>query len=466
MLGPGGEHAVGFAGALGDEVIDQDGHVGLIAAQEKRRTAGKRQTGVQRRPQALGGGLLVAGGAVYLAGQIQSRQGLGFQGRGELDRIGVVVFDGVARAHDDRVFQARDGGDHGFLGFDGQAGGDAVGVDLRAFQAFGLQEHMMAVAFGKPGHLVLHRRAVARAGPLDDAGKKGRPLETGPDGLVGAGVGVGEVAGHLGQDRPGAVEAEARGRRVPGLGHGHGKVDALGQKTRGGAGLEAAKGQPMTAQAGGQAVGRRIAQAAAAQLGQADVDKPAQKGAGGDNDGPGGKRLARGDAQAADAPGLGQDVLGAVLAHGKILLGEHVALHHPHVLVAVDLGAGGAHGRPFAGIERAELDAGGVGPQAHPAAERVDLADHVPLGQSADGRIAGQVADAVHVLGEKQGLVAQSGGGHGRLAAGVSGPDHDDVERHGSSAPPAWKTKMSGRCPDAPPGGIIPPGPPCKGGRW
>ena len=52
--------------------------------------------------QPLGGGLLVAGRAVDLAGEVQAGDRLGFQRRVELRRRGVVVLDRVAPAHASR----------------------------------------------------------------------------------------------------------------------------------------------------------------------------------------------------------------------------------------------------------------------------------------------------------------------------------------------------------------------------
>jgi len=203
------------------------------------------------------------------------------------------------------------------------------------------------------------------------------------------------------------VKAEPGRRIIAGLGRGGGEIDAFGQKSRGGAGLEPAEDQAVGAQAGRQAVRGRIAQPAAAQLGEPDVDQARQKGAGGEQDRPGRERLARGHPYPRGPAACRQHGFHRVLTDEQVRLGEDGALDHPHVGLAVDLGPGRAHGRAFAGVEGAELDAGGVGPKSHHAAQGVDFPYHVPLGQAADGRIAGQMADAVHVLGDEQGGQAQ-----------------------------------------------------------
>ena len=72
-LGARGEHAVGLVGALGDEVVDEDAGVGLGAVERERRFAASRcQRGVDAGHQALAGGLLVAAGAVDLAGEVEA----------------------------------------------------------------------------------------------------------------------------------------------------------------------------------------------------------------------------------------------------------------------------------------------------------------------------------------------------------------------------------------------------------
>ena len=102
----------------------------------------------------------------------------------------------------------------------------------------------------------------------------------------------------------------------------------------------------------------------------------------------------------------------------------------------VGLGAGAVHGGPLAAVEHAELDAGSVDGAAHDAAQGVDLADELPLGQAADGRIAAHLGDAIQAAGQQCGPRADPCRGHGRLGAGVAAADDQDVEiagwAHGS----------------------------------
>ncbi len=255
---------------------------------------------------------------------------------------------------------------------------------------------------------------------------------------MGGRVGVGDVAGDLGQDRARAAEAEARGRVVAGLDLQAGEIDALLEQPGRGPGLEPAQFQAQVPQAGAQVLGRGVAQAAAAEMGQAHMDEPAQEGAGGQEHGPGPVGLPQGRGHSGGPAVLLEHGHGHVLADPEVFPAEDVPADHPQVGVAVDLGPGGPHGRALAGVQDAELDARLVGPPAHVAAQGVDLPDHVALGQAADGRVAGKVPDALGVDGQEQGGQAQPGRGHGRLAPGVAGADHHQVEEGGRGTAHEW----------------------------
>ena len=346
----------------------------------------------------------------------------------QLHRVGVIVFDGVAGAHHDGMFQTGDGVDHGLLHVQRQTCGDAVGIDLRAVQTFGLQKDLVPFALGKAGHLVLDGRTVAGARALDDPGEQGRAVEAGTDGRMGGLVGPGDVAGHLRQHRAGTTEAEARRRGIAGLFLQLGKVDGRPQQARRGAGLETAQREAQTAQAVGKARGRGITQTAAGQMREADVDEAGQERAGGEQHMPGMEGQSLGRAHAGGMAVLFQHLGHGVLPDAQAGRGEQGLLEDLLIGLAVDLGARGAHGRALAHVEGAELDAPGIGPQAHHAAQGVDLAHHVALGQATDGRVAGQIAQTVHIAGDQQHAQAQTGQGHGGLGTGMAAACHDTVK--------------------------------------
>ena len=93
----------------------------------------------------------------------------------------------------------------------------------------------------------------------------------------------------------------------------------------------------------------------------------------------------------------------------------------------VGLGPGAVHRRAFAAIEHPKLDARGVDRPPHRAAQGVDLADDLPLGHAADGRIAAHLGDGVQIGRQQRSARPHASGGQRRLGAGVAGADHNDV---------------------------------------
>jgi hypothetical protein len=102
--------------------------------------------------------------------------------------------------------------------------------------------------------------------------------------------------------------------------------------------------------------------------------------------------------------------------------------HAQTVEQAVGLGPGRTDRWSLAGVEPAELDAGGVDVFGHFAAQGIDFLDQVSFGQAADGRIAGHGADGVGVDDADQGAAAHSGRRQRGFAPGVSGADHGNIE--------------------------------------
>ncbi len=108
-------------------------------------------------------------------------------------------------------------------------------------------------------------------------------------------------------------------------------------------------------------------------------------------------------------------------------LGFEDFAHFYAVELLVALSAGAPDGRTTRGVEQSELNADGVGNFAHDAAERVDFADEMALGDAADGGVAAHLGDEVHVHGDERGLEAHARGSHGGFAASVAGADDNDI---------------------------------------
>ena len=116
-------------------------------------------------------------------------------------------------------------------------------------------------------------------------------------------------------------------------------------------------------------------------------------------------------------------------------LGLEDFAHFYAVKLLVALGAGGPDGGAAGGVEQAELDADGVGDLAHDAAEGVDFADQMALGDAADGGVAAHLGDEVEVHGDEGGFEAHARGGHGGFAAGVAGADYGYIVLFGKCHP-------------------------------
>ena len=109
---------------------------------------------------------------------------------------------------------------------------------------------------------------------------------------------------------------------------------------------------------------------------------------------------------------------------------QHLA-HLQAIGLLVALGARRPYGGAARGIQQAELDADGVGDFAHDAAERVDFAHQVSLGDAAHGGVARHLRDQVDVERVEGGLQAHARRSHRGLASGMAGADDNDVEMFG-----------------------------------
>ena len=162
-LGARREHPIGLGDAAGDEVVDHHADVGVGAGDRDAVAAAGGERGVEAGQQALRGRLLVAGGAVDLAGEIEPWQPLDLQRRPQLARIDVVVLDRIAGPPDLDLLKPGDRAQERLLDLGRQRGRDAVGIDGIVVQPLGLEEDLVAGAVGEADDLVLDRRAIARA---------------------------------------------------------------------------------------------------------------------------------------------------------------------------------------------------------------------------------------------------------------------------------------------------------------
>ncbi len=150
-----GQHPVGLDELLGDEVVDHHAEVALVAPQDDRVAPGRPSRGVDAGEEALPGGLLVAAGAVDLAGAEEAAHALRLQRRGQFADIDRVVLDRVAEAGDDDIAQGRDRAQDRQLHVVRQAGVGPLDVDLGRAPALRLEEELVGRLPGEADDLVL-----------------------------------------------------------------------------------------------------------------------------------------------------------------------------------------------------------------------------------------------------------------------------------------------------------------------
>ena len=348
-----------------------------------------------------------------------------------------IIFDGIAGTQHFGVLEPGNGLQELLLHILRQRSGDAVGIDGVVVQALRFEENLMALAAGEPDHLVLDGWAIARPGAGDLARIHRRQVKVFFDqGVAGRGR-AGDVAADLRRlDAVGQIGKRHR-RIVAGLFGQRPPVDGAAVEPGRGAGLQPPEGEPQPLEGIGQPHCRLVADAPGWNLVGADMDQAAQERPGGDDDGPGADVLAAGGPDPGD---------GAVAAEDQVLdrIGQDVearlivqqALDRLFVKLAVGLGAGALDRRPLGAVENAELNPGLVDGPAHDAVQGIDLAHQLSLGQAADGRVAGHLADGLDAVGQQQGAGAQPRRRGGGFAAGVAAADDDDVvcfcrRRHG-----------------------------------
>ena len=172
----------------------------------------------------------------------------------------------------------------------------------------------------------------------------------------------------------------------------------------------------------------RVASAAARLVLLADVDKPTEEGAVGEDHRVAAKAHASGADDASGAVALDDKIGDRVLEYLQAWAVLQCRADCLSVKVTVGLGAGGAHCGAVAGVEHAELNSCQIGGFRHDAAEGVDLFYQMAFADAADGGVARHLANGLHALGDEQGLGANARRCQRRFGAGVAATDNDDLK--------------------------------------
>ena len=252
------------------------------------------------------------------------------------------------------------------------------------------------------------------------------------DDLVGARRRAGQPARQLLDVEPLGAERERPRRVVAGLEFERAEVDRPPVEPRRGAGLVATQPEAEAPHRFGDTARRPFAEATAtlfpcAREQHATEERPRRQ-----NDARRVNDLAVGEF---DAAGTRQD-RDCLAGHDlEVRLGRDPPGHLAVVERPITLRAWRPNRRALPCVQRAELDPGRVGAQPHLAAERVDLANELPLRDATDRRIARHAADRGRIEHDAGRTRADPRRGQRGLGAGVTTTDHDHVEVAGLAHP-------------------------------
>jgi hypothetical protein len=116
------------------------------------------------------------------------------------------------------------------------------------------------------------------------------------------------------------------------------------------------------------------------------------------------------------------------------------------VKAAIALRPGRPYRRSLAAVQHPELYAGEIGRPAHDSAKGIDLPGDGPLRDAAYGGIARHLADRLERTGDETNSRAQPRCGDRGLGAGMSGADHEYIERIFVLCRNAVRERRGARC--------------------
>src|SRR4030043_140602 len=166
---PGGKHSVWLRGPFCDQVIDQYTDIGIRAFQDQGFLSLDREGRIDSCNQSLGGGFLIAGGAVDLSGVEEPFDLFRFKRRPEFCGVNKIILDGITWPDDLHIFKALDRSQHLYLDIEWKAGGDPIRVDLFRIPSIRFKKDLVPLLLGKANHLVFNRRTVPGTDPFNDS---------------------------------------------------------------------------------------------------------------------------------------------------------------------------------------------------------------------------------------------------------------------------------------------------------
>ena len=413
VLGARGEHPVRLGHPAGDQVVDHDADVGLAAVEDEGRALERARSRVDARDETLARRFLVARRAVDLPGEEQARQRLQRQPAVERARVDVVVLDRVAWLNYACVFKTLNRPDIGLLNLLRQGGRDAVRVDRAVVEALGLEEDLVLnrVRRSAPpcprstgNSAARRRRCDRRTSPTAPMLARMMSCVRGLVAVTPQAIcrctGASERKENItGSSSPGWLPTASQSIVRP--------------SSRGGVPvLRRPSGSPRPAMRSASRTEAGSSAAAGLAPDLADVDHPAEEGAGGQDDGAGADHGAVRQDDAGDRAAFDNEVDNFSLDEPTGRSCERTARCTASRYRARSACARGpCAAGPLRRLSRRNWMPAKSAARAHDPVHGVDLADDVALAETADRGVAGHLAQAIEAMRDEDGARAHPGRG-------------------------------------------------------
>ncbi len=276
----------------------------------------------------------------------------------------------------------------------------------------------MAFFLGEADDLIFDGGTIPRSDPFDPPCVHRGEVQVFANDVMGGSIGVSDPAGKLfhvepvilprveGEDLVGLSlegvgdEGERDWWVVADLWFADGEVNSPAVEPCRRAGFEAAKFKSEVAQTVTEG-GRGVPHSTAFLILETNMEESAHECSSGHDDGSSEGAVAKVGLHPRDGVVGGEDADGISLAEGESVRRLERGFGTELIGLFIALGPWGAHGGPTCGVEHPELDGRGIRVQPHEPTQRVDLANDLSFGLTADGGIAGHLTQGIEILGQE-----------------------------------------------------------------
>jgi len=160
VFSPGCKHPVGFSRTTSYKIIYQNSHIGLGPVKDKCVPVLNPACCIDSCPQPLGSRFFISGSSIYLSGHKQVGKQLGLKRRLELNRIYIIIFNGISRPHNFSFLQPFHRSHKFYLNLQGKAVSKTAGINFICINPLVFENNLMAIPLRKTNHFILKRRAI------------------------------------------------------------------------------------------------------------------------------------------------------------------------------------------------------------------------------------------------------------------------------------------------------------------